>query len=75
MSTLAELIVRRDEYRAAESKVLKSQEYQIGSAGHARRNRMADLEFIQKQINLLNTQIDQLQPKVAGVRRAAYFRI
>ena len=74
MSTLAELIARRDEYRAAESKVLKSQEYQIGSAGHARRNRMADLEQIRKQIDILNAQIDQLQPKVAGVRRAGYFR-
>lgn len=74
MATLTELIARRDEYREAERKALKSQEYQIGSAGHARRNRMADLEQIRKQIDILDAQINQLQPKVAGVRRAGYFR-
>jgi septal ring factor EnvC (AmiA/AmiB activator) len=74
MSTLAELIARRDEYRLAESKALKSQEYQIGSAGHARRNRMADLEQIRKQIDLLDAQIAPLQQAAAGVRRVRYFR-
>lgn len=74
MATLTELIARRDEYREAERKALKSQEYQIGSAGHARRNRMADLEQIRKQIDILDAQIAPLQQAAAGVRRVRYFR-
>lgn len=74
MTVLSDLITRRDAYVASELEILKSQEYQVGSAGHARRNRRADLEQVRKQIDLLNAQIAQLQPVVSGVRRAGYFR-
>jgi hypothetical protein len=72
--TLAELIVERDKFIVAQDKILKSQEYQIGSAGHARRSRMAELEIVVKQINFLNAQIAPLQQAAAGVRRVRYFR-
>lgn len=74
MTVLSDLITRRDAYIAAELKILESQEYQIGSAGHARRNRRADLEQVRKQIDILNAQIAPLQAAVAGVRRVRYFR-
>lgn len=74
MTRLEELLARRQRYLDSETKILKSQEYQIGSAGHARRNRMADLEQIRKEIRLLDAEILPLQQAAAGVRRVRYFR-
>lgn len=74
MTRLEELLARRQRYLDSETKILKSQEYQIGSAGHARRNRMADLEQIRKEIRLLDAEILPLQQAAAGVRRVRYLR-
>lgn len=74
MTRLEELLARRQRYLDSETKILKSQEHQIGSAGHARRNRMADLEQIRKEIRLLDAEILPLQQAAAGVRRVRYFR-
>lgn len=74
MSALQELIDRRAEYRTAESKALKSQEYNIGGGGDSRRNRMADLQQIREQIAILDTQIAAAQSAASGVRRVRYFR-
>lgn len=74
MTRLEELLERRQRYLDAEAKALKSQEYQIGSAGHARRNRMADLEQIRKEIKILDAEILPLQNAASGVNRVRYFR-
>lgn len=72
--TLTELLAEREKFVVSRDKILKSQEYQIGSAGHARRNRMPELEIVVKQINFLDAQIAPLQAAAAGVRRVRYFR-
>lgn len=67
MPTLTELQTRLAEYRAAESRILKSQEYTVGQGMNARRNRRADLEMVQNQIRELEAEIDKAQG--AGARR------
>lgn len=67
MPTLTELQARLAEYRAAESRILKSQEYTVGQGMNARRNRRADLEMVQNQIRELEAEIDKTQG--AGARR------
>ena len=76
MPTLAELQTRLAEYRAAESRILKSQEYAVGQGGTARRNRRADLVDVQNQINLLQVEIDKHpdNPATRGARRIRYLR-
>lgn len=68
MPTLLDLQTRRAAYIAAELKILKSQEYQVGQGGNARRNVRADLEAVQKAIKDLDAQIAEMQP--TGNRRS-----
>ena len=72
--TLEELIARRASYLAAESKILDSQEYQIGQGQTARRNRRADLAEVRDEIAKLSAQIADLQSAASGVRRVRYIR-
>lgn len=72
--TLEELIARRASYLAAESKILDSQEYQIGQGSTARRNRRADLAEVRDEIAKLSAQIADLQSAASGVRRVRYIR-
>ena len=74
--TLAQLQARLASYLAAETKILDSQEYQIGQSGNARRNRRADLSEVRDEITRLNTQIAAHPDNVAAraVRRVRYLR-
>jgi hypothetical protein len=67
MATLDELQTRRAAYVAAELKILKSQEYQVGQGMNARRNRRPEIERIQQGIKELDDQIAQITN--AGARR------
>ena len=70
MPTLVELQTRRAAYAAAELKILKSQEYQVGQGGGARRNQRADLEQVQNLIRELDAAIAAEQALTSGARRA-----
>lgn len=76
MATFTELTTRLAEYRAAESKILLSQEYQVGQGGTARRNRRADLVDVQTQITALEAQIAAApdNPANRGARRIRYLQ-
>lgn len=76
MPTLAELQTRLSEYRAAESRILRSQEYAVGQGGSARRSRRADLVDVQNQIAALQIEIDKHpdNPATRGARRIRYLR-
>lgn len=74
--TYAELVQRLADYLAAETRILKSQEYTVGQGGTARRNRRADLVDVQTQIAALQLQIDKHpdNPATRGTRRVRYLR-
>lgn len=74
--TLAELQTRLAEYRAAESKILQSQEYSVGNSGTARRTRRADLAEVRAEIARLDQQIavHPDNPANRRVRRVRYLR-
>ena len=76
MATFTELTTRLAEYRAAESLILKSQEYSVGQGGAARKNRRADLVDVQNQITKLEAAIAAApdNPANRGARRIRYFR-
>lgn len=69
MPTLAELQTRKAEYRAAETAILKSQDYTVSDGVIQRRNRRADLEQVRDQIAELDRQIDAISAQAAGQRR------
>lgn len=52
---------RLETYLAAETRILQSQEYQIGQGYAARRNRRAELADVQKGITQCQQKIGQLQ--------------
>lgn len=72
--TLDELIARRASYLQAETRILESQEYQVGQGSTARRNRRADLAEVRDEITKLSAQISQLQSAASGARRVRYIR-
>ncbi len=74
--TYADLLARLAEYLAAESRILKSQEYTVGQGGTARRNRRAELEQVQAGIADVQMQISRHpdNPAAAGARRIRYLR-
>lgn len=74
--TYAELVTRLAAYLAAETKVLQSQEYQVGQGGGQRRNRRAELSDIRAEIASLNAQIAAApdNPSNMGARRIRYLR-
>lgn len=76
MPSLAELQTRLAEYRAAETRILQSQEYTVGQGGAARRNRRAELADVQAQIKALELDIDKHpdNPATRGARRIRYLR-
>lgn len=76
MPSLADLQTRLAEYRAAETRILQSQEYTVGQGGAARRNRRADLADVRAQIKTLELDIDKHpdNPAARGARRIRYLR-
>jgi len=56
-SSYADLVTRLAEYRAAEARALKAQEYTVGQGSTARRARRADLAQIQAGIRTVEQQI------------------
>lgn len=76
MPSLADLQTRLAEYRAAETRILQSQEYTVGQGGAARRNRRAELADVQAQIKALELDIDKHpdNPAARGARRIRYLR-
>lgn len=67
MPDIAELQARRAAYLEAEAKILRSQEYQVGQGGNARRNVRAELAEVRAGIREIDTEIARLQN--AGGRR------
>ena len=67
MATLQELQDRRAAYIAAEQRILKSQEYQVGQGQNARRNQRADLAEVRAAIKELDDDIAKAAP---GGRRS-----
>lgn len=65
---------RLQAYLDAESKILQSQEYQVGQGGTARRTRRADLEQVQNGIAAVRAEIAQLQAVAGRSRRITYLR-
>lgn len=74
MPTIAEMQTRLGEYRAAETAILKAQEYTISDGGIQRRMRRADLAQVQAMIKTLETDIATEQARAAGTRRVLYMR-
>lgn len=72
--TREQLQARLDAYLAAELEILKSQEYQVGQGGTARRNRRADLESVRAEIASIRQQIEALDAATDGTRRIWYVR-
>lgn len=75
-ATYVTLQARLALYLAAEEKILKGQEYQVGQGSNARRLRRADLAEVRSEIASLNAQIaiHPENPARAAVRRVRYFR-
>ena len=65
----ADLVARRAEYRAAETRILASQEYSAGQGGGAIRNRRADLSEVRAAIAQLDSQIAAHSDNPANQRR------
>lgn len=72
--TREQLQARLDAYMAAETKILRGQEYVIGQGETARRLRRADLAEITKTIADLQRQIAEIDNAAAGRRRVLYTR-
>lgn len=72
--TLDDWRARLAEYRAAETRILQSQEYQVGGASTGRRNRRADLESVQAGIRECNAEIARLE-SAAQSRGRRTFRL
>ena len=68
------LQARLDQYRAAEDKILQTQEYTIGDGSTARRMRYADLADVRTTIETLTAQIQRLDAQASGARRVMYTR-
>jgi hypothetical protein len=61
-------------YLAAETKILESQEYQVGNGGTARRTRRAELEQVQNGIREVRMEIARLTAASTGRGRISYLR-
>ncbi len=73
MSTYTELLGRKANYLAAESKALKAQEYAMGQGSTARRLANANLAEIRDGLKYLDTQIARHPDNPAGARPAIRF--
>lgn len=72
--TLEQLQTRLAAYVAAETKILRGQEYVIGEGQTARRLRRADLVEVRKAITDLSNEIAALEAATSGKRRVLYLR-
>lgn len=72
--TVDDLKSRLNNYLAAESAVLKAQEYVIGQGSTARRVTRANLAEIQKGITDTRGEIAQLESSTQRARRVIYLR-
>lgn len=70
--TLEQWRSRLADYRAAEARILQSQEYTVGQGGTARRNRRADLEAVQLGIRECTQQIELLEAASAPQARRTF---
>ena len=74
MSLLDDLNARLAAYRAAELRILNSQEYQIGSGSTQRRNKLAELSEVRAAIADLEGQIGRHTAISSRARRVVYIR-
>lgn len=72
--TLEELRARLANYREAEEKILKGQEYVIGDGVAQRRLRRPDLAEVRAEIRSIDQQIQSLERAASGRRRVMYAR-
>ncbi|WP_234197124.1 DUF6148 family protein [Pseudacidovorax sp. NFM-22] len=72
--TLQQLRDRLSAYLAAETSILKAQEYQVGQGSTARRLTRADLSEVRDEIRRLQGEIAQAERSQAGGRRVTYLR-
>ncbi len=72
--TRDQLQARLDAYLAAETKILRGQEYVIGQGETARRLRRADLSEVRAEIEKLSAAIEAIDNSAAGRRRVLYSR-
>ena len=73
--TLQELKDQRALVYAAYTEALKSQEYQVGQGGTARRNRRADFEQLRLELQRLDSEIARMETAAnPAVRRVRYLR-
>lgn len=74
MPSIADMTTRLAQYRAAEEKILQSQEYTVSDGGVQRRMRRADLAEVRAVIKELETDIDKAKAAASGARRVLYLR-
>lgn len=74
MPAAADIETRLSEYRQAESRILRAQEYSISDGGVQHRHRRAELEHIQAQIEKLEKQLEQARATESGGRRVVFIR-
>jgi len=72
--TLEQLQARLEQYLAAETKILKAQDYVVGQGATARRLTRADLAEVRKAITDIRFEIERLQGSMSRTRRVIYLR-
>ena len=72
--TAAQIQARLDLYLAAETKILKGQEYTIGDGSTARKLRRADLAEVRAEIRQLSADLGAAQARETRARRVLYIR-
>lgn len=73
--TRDQLQTRLDAYLAAEARILQAQSTTVGDGATARTRQMTELRAVQTQIDVLTTQIAQIDAQAAGsASRIGYLR-
>jgi len=72
--TLEQLRAERAEMAAARSRILQSQEYQVGDGSGARRNQRARFADVDAAIQRLDREIARLEALQSGTRGLMYIR-
>lgn len=72
--TAAQIQARLDLYLAAETKILKGQEYTIGDGSTGRKLRRADLAEVRAEIRQLSADLGAAQARETRGRRVLYIR-
>lgn len=74
MSTVEDIRGRLAAYLAAETAILKAQEYTVGQGSTARRLTRADLAEVRAAITDLQGQLERAEAVVTRARRVVYLR-